>query len=142
MALRDLFKKKRKEPKKIKEPEKIELAAKTEEAKPEIKKERKTKPRKKISNLAYRVLASPHITEKAAALADKNQYVFKVFPETNKIEIKRAVEQIYDVNVLSVKIVNIPKKPKRWGRTTGWKKGYKKAIVKLKEGQKIEVIPR
>ena len=88
------------------------------------------------------VLISPHITEKATDLAQKNQYVFKVFPKANKTEIKKAIEDLYKVEVLDVKIINVPKKRRRLGRISGWKKGYKKAIVKIKEGQKIEVLPR
>ena len=88
------------------------------------------------------VLISPHITEKATDLVQKNQYVFKVFPKANKTEIKKAIEDLYKVEVLDVKIINVPKKRRRLGRISGWKKGYKKAIVKIKEGQKIEVLPR
>jgi len=88
------------------------------------------------------VLISPHITEKATALAQKNQYVFKIFPKANKTEIKKVIEDLYKVEVLNIKIINVPKKRRRLGRISGWKKGYKKAIVKIKEGQKIEVLPR
>ena len=88
------------------------------------------------------ILRSPHITEKATDLVKKNQYVFKVVPKTNKTEIKRAIENLYGVDVLNVRVLNIPKKQRRLGRQTGWRKGYKKAIVKIKEGQKIEVLPR
>jgi len=59
-----------------------------------------------------------------------------------KLEIKKAIEGLYGVDVLSVKVINIPKRRRRLGRITGWRKGYKKAIVKIKKGQKIEIIPR
>ena len=88
------------------------------------------------------VLISPQITEKATALAQKNQYVFKIFPKANKTEIKKVIEDLYKVEVLNIKIINVPKKRRRSGKISGWKKGYKKAIVKIKEGQKIEVLPR
>jgi len=88
------------------------------------------------------VLISPHITEKATKLTEKNQYVFKVDKKTNKNEAKKAVEGLYKVKVLDVKIVNIPAKQRKFGQTSGWKKGYKKAIVRLKAGQKIEVFPK
>jgi large subunit ribosomal protein L23 len=87
-------------------------------------------------------LKSPHITEKASDLTKVNQYIFKVFPRANKTEIKKAVENLYGVNVISVKIINIPPKRRTLGRISGWRKGYKKAIVKIKEGQKIELLPR
>ncbi len=99
----------------------------------------KTEPR---PSDAYRVLKSPVITEKATDLAEKNQYVFKVSSLANKTEVKKAVQNVYGVNVLSVKIINLPKKARIVGRKKGWKKGYKKAIVKIKKGQKIEVLPR
>ena len=121
------------EPKKTKEPEKKETK--------KIKKERKVSLEKK-GRLAWRVLKEPHITEKATFLAQENQYVFRVFPDANKTEIKKAIEELYGVEVERVRIVNIPKKRRRLGRIEGWRKGYKKAMVKLKPGQKIEIIPR
>jgi large subunit ribosomal protein L23 len=89
-----------------------------------------------------KILISSHISEKATDLGEKNQYIFKVFPTANKTEIKRAIEDLYRVEVSDVKIINVPQKRRRLGRISGWKKGYKKAIVKIKEGQKIEVLPR
>jgi len=88
------------------------------------------------------ILKAPHITEKATNLAEKNQYVFKVWGKANKNEIKKAIESLYKVKVMDVKIINVPAKRRRLGRISGWKKGFKKAIVKTKEGQKIEVLPR
>jgi len=90
----------------------------------------------------YRVLKSVHITEKATELAEKNQYIFKVFPDSNKQEIKKVVESIYSVDVVSVNIINIHRKRKKLGKSIGWKQGYKKAIVKIKQGQEIEILPR
>jgi large subunit ribosomal protein L23 len=90
----------------------------------------------------YRVLKSVHITEKATELAKKNQYIFKVFENTNKQEIKKVVESIYKVDVVSVRIINIHRKKKRLGKSIGWKQGYKKAIIKVKKGQEIEILPR
>lgn len=88
------------------------------------------------------MLKAPHITEKSTELTKRNQYVFKVLPEANKTEIKKAIESLYGVDVLSVRIINVPRKKRRFGRTFGWRPKYKKAIVKIKEGQKIEVLPR
>ncbi len=90
----------------------------------------------------YKVLKSVHITEKATELAEKNQYIFKVFENTNKQEIKKVVESIYKVDVVSVRIINIHRKKKRLGKSIGWKQGYKKAIIKVKKGQEIEILPR
>ena len=135
MKLLDIFKKKKKPIEKSKK-EKKERVEK-EEIKPEIK-----GPKKKVTGEAYKVLVSPHITEKATELEKENKYVFKVFQKTNKIEIKKAVEDLYGIDVVDVKIINVPRRRKRLGRQEGWKKGYKKAIVKIKKGQKIEIIPR
>jgi large subunit ribosomal protein L23 len=117
-----------------KKPEKID---KVQEA--EVVKERQVKTRYPH---AYRILREPYITEKAAALAKRNQYVFKLYGRANKSEVKKAIGGLYGVNVEKVQIVNLPKKRRRLGRIEGWRKGYKKAIVKLKEGQRIEVLPR
>jgi large subunit ribosomal protein L23 len=111
------------------------------EQKKEQKKEKVIRKRKKTSN-PYRFLESAHITEKATDLSRLNQYLFRVPSQANKIEIKKSVEDIYDVNVLKVRIVNIPERERRLGRTKGIKRGYKKAIVKIKEGQKIELLPQ
>ncbi|OQX00944.1 50S ribosomal protein L23 [Candidatus Parcubacteria bacterium A4] len=91
---------------------------------------------------AYRVLMAPHVTEKSTDFANKSKYIFKVYNTATKGEIKRAVESVYGVNVLDVKTLNVRRKKQRLGKTMGWVKGYKKAIVKIKEGQEIEVLPR
>ena len=91
---------------------------------------------------AWRVLKTPQVTEKATGLVGQNQYVFKVWPRANKVETKKAIEDLYGVDVISVKIIKVPRKRRRLGRISGWRRGYKKAIVKIKEGQKIEVLPR
>ncbi|MFQ6049706.1 MAG: 50S ribosomal protein L23 [Candidatus Paceibacterales bacterium] len=119
-----------------------------EEKEKEVKAESKTatvvmpKDRRKKVSGAWKILKAPHITEKATDLVKKNQYVFKVYSKTNKTEIRKAIEDLYGVEVLSVKIIKVPRKRRRLGRISGWRKGYKKAIVKIKEGQKIEVLPR
>ena len=139
MVLKEFFKKK-------KEGEKEEKKEKTAPVKEEkVKKETESVARsekKLTSGEAYRILKSPHVSEKATDLTQKNQYVFNVWEDANKPEIKKAIEEIYGIDVLSVKIVNIPRKKRRLGKISGFKKGYKKAIVRIKEGQKIEVMPR
>lgn len=138
VALTDIFKKKKKEEKPKKVVEKVEK----KEVKKEVKVE-KPKARKELKiGQSYRILKSPHVTEKATDLAEKNQYVFRVFPRANKIEMKKAIEGTYGVDVVSVRIINVPEKKRRLGKTKGVKAGYKKAIVRVKEGQKIEVLPR
>ena len=85
------------------------------------------------------IIIRPILTEKARELAQKGQYVFEVSKLANKSEIKKAIEKIFKVKVEKVRILNLPEKPRRWGRIFGKKRGIKKAIVKLKEGQKIEI---
>lgn len=133
MALFDLLKKKKK-------------AEGLKKQKPELKPKIEARETlaiepKKSGRLAYGVLHSPHISEKATTLQNQRKYVFEVFPNTNKVEIKKAIEGLYGVKVQDVNVVNIPRKPKRFGRIRGFQKGYKKAIVTLGEGQKIEIMP-
>ncbi|MDP2909463.1 MAG: 50S ribosomal protein L23 [bacterium] len=97
----------------------------------------------KVAETAWKFLVSPHVTEKAAGLEEKNKYVFRVSDRANKTEIKKAVRQVYGVNVEDVKIINVHPKKRRVGkRGEGWRKGYKKAIIRIEEGQKIEILPR
>jgi large subunit ribosomal protein L23 len=88
------------------------------------------------------ILKEPQITEKATNLSKINQYTFKVAKNANKTEIKKAIEKLYGVEVTAVRIIKAHKKRRRLGKILGWRKGYKKAIVKIKEGQKIEIMPR
>jgi len=142
MALFNIFKKKKPEAKRQETRDKKQ-ETRTEKPKAEAKKEVKILKKERKGGIeAYRILKSPHITEKATDLAQINQYVFRVWPRANKPEIKKAIEGLYGVDVLDVKIINIPRKMRRLGRISGWRKKYKKAIIKIKEGQKIEVLSR
>ena len=85
------------------------------------------------------IIKKPIITEKSAALADKNVIVFSVDPKANKTQIKQAVEAIFNVKVESVNTLNATKKKKRVGRYVGRTNKRKKAIVKLAEGSSIEL---
>jgi large subunit ribosomal protein L23 len=87
----------------------------------------------------YNVLKRPVITEKANLQQEKtNQYSFEVAKESNKIEVKKAIETRWNVHVEHVRIVNVASKPKRVGRNFGRKSGWKKAMVKLRDGESIE----
>lgn len=102
----------------------------------------KTPPiKKKYFKEAYKILKEPHVSEKATVLNEQDKYVFKVYPESNKIETKKAVETLYGVRVKDVNIVNVPRKRKIFRGREGFKSGYKKAIVTLEKGQKIEILP-
>lgn len=92
----------------------------------------------------HNILIKPLVTEKMTNLtADKGQYGFIVSTEANKIEIKKAIEKKFNVHVVNVKTMNYPGKTKtqfrKSGRFTGKTSKYKKAIVTLKEGEKIEL---
>ena len=81
------------------------------------------------------------ITEKSSFLTYQNKYVFIVYPKANKSEVAKSIKAIYKVEPVSVNIVNIKGKTKRFGTKTGRLPGTKKAIVTLKAGQKIEIMP-
>ena len=119
---------------------KASAGKKKEEAKKEpIKEEKKIETPKKPVVLESKILVSPHTAEKALMGQRLNQYVFKVSQRTNKISVAKEVRKVYNVKVLKVNIVNIPKKARRVGRTQGFRAGYKKAIVTLVKGQSIEI---
>jgi large subunit ribosomal protein L23 len=84
----------------------------------------------------YNVLKGPCLTEKAALLQEEDgQVVFKVHPRANKIEVKRAVELIFNVKVKDVRTANMHGKQKRVGKTIGFTRNWKKAYVTLSEGE-------
>ena|SRR5690554_2346093 len=87
----------------------------------------------------YEIIKTPVITEQSLALVDsENKYTFKVDKRANKVEIKKAIETIYNVTVVAVNTTVVKPKPKRMGRYEGFTTGYKKAIVKLADGNKID----
>ena len=91
--------------------------------------------------IVHRSIKFPHITEKSSNLANLNKYVFRVLPDANKIEIAKGIAGFYGVKVESVNIINIHRKKRFLRRREGYKSGYKKAIVTLKQRDKIEILP-
>lgn len=87
------------------------------------------------------LIKNPIISEKSTELGATGQYMFLVKKEANKSEIKKLIEKEHKVKVTSVNIINVKPKKRRLGRTTGVKSGYKKAIVSLKKGQTLDVLP-
>lgn len=85
------------------------------------------------------VLKKPVLTEKSLTLLDENKYTFDVDVHANKIEIKNAVEKMFNVKVESVNVMNVRPKTKRMGKYVGKTNRRRKAIVKLAEGQKIDL---
>ncbi|HZX49622.1 MAG TPA: 50S ribosomal protein L23 [Candidatus Paceibacterota bacterium] len=110
------------------------------EIKPEATAQPAAQPKAAVESTGDQIVR-PHITEKATDLGAKNQYVFVVAPGAAKNEIARSVEKAYGVKVEEVRVVNVKAKKMRLGRTKGIKKGYKKAIVQVKKGQSIEILP-
>ena len=89
-----------------------------------------------------RILKALRLTEKSnRASSELNQYTFEVFPGVNKFQVRDAVEQTFKVTVARVNIINVKGKPTRSRRgQPGYKSDIKKAVVTLKEGDKIEMI--
>ncbi|MEO0102215.1 MAG: 50S ribosomal protein L23 [candidate division WOR-3 bacterium] len=87
---------------------------------------------------AREIIIRPLSTEKSSRLKEFRQYTFKVLKSANKIEIKKAVEEIFKVKVKKVRILNMKGKPRRMGIFSGRTSNWKKAIVSLKEGERIE----
>jgi large subunit ribosomal protein L23 len=85
------------------------------------------------------VLLAPVVSEKSYSLITDRKYTFKVHENAHKTQIRQAVEELFEVEVLSVNVSKVQPKPKRRGLTRGRRPGWKKAIVQLKEGHEIEI---
>jgi len=102
----------------------------------------KVKSKKTVSRIysnAYRTIINPTISEKATFLSAENKYVFEVYRDADKKQVKQAIMDIYGVEPVKINMINISGKQRRYGRYTGRTKDRKKAIVTLKEGQNIQV---
>lgn len=87
----------------------------------------------------YKIIRKPIVTEKSTDLKDEaNQIVLEVLPGTNKCEIRKAVERLFKVKVLSVQTQNRKGKRKRLGRSLGRRSNWKKAIVRVREGDRVD----
>lgn len=91
------------------------------------------------SALANRVLLSPRITEKSFVLSERGEYTFRIGLSATKSEVKRSVEEVYGVHVEAVHTVTVPSRKRAFGRTIGMQAKVKKAIVKLRKGDTIEM---
>jgi large subunit ribosomal protein L23 len=85
------------------------------------------------------VVIRPIVSEKSYALIAQNKYTFRVHPDAHKTQIRRAVEEIFDVSVVDVRTMKMKPKPKRRGWTSGKTRSWKKAIVELAPGERIEL---
>jgi large subunit ribosomal protein L23 len=88
---------------------------------------------------AGQIVLAPIVSEKSYHGSVHGVYTFRVHPDAHKTQIRQAVEELFEVNVLRVNVIKVQAKPKRRGQIRGQKPGWKKAVVKLKPGQTIEV---
>ena len=91
----------------------------------------------KISPLT--TIKQPILTDKTIRLTESRKYSFLVNLDSNKSEIKVAIENLFQVKIIKINTCNLPRKKKRVGKFTGWKAQYKKAIVTLSEGETINL---
>ncbi len=94
---------------------------------------------KKSRSRAYKTLIKPIVTEKAANLNSEGKYVFMVARDVNKIEVAKAVQDVYGVKPVSVNIIKVKGKRVNRGRISGKRKDFKKAVVSLKKGDTISI---
>ncbi|QTX31525.1 50S ribosomal protein L23 [Aminithiophilus ramosus] len=88
--------------------------------------------------LAHDIIVRPVITEKSNRMMEQNKYTFEVLPQANKIQIKEAVQEAFKVKVEKVNTIQVRSKPKRLGAFLGRSRSWKKAIVTLAPGERIE----
>ena len=85
------------------------------------------------------VLIRPVVSEKSYVLSAADRYTFRVHADAHKTQIRQAIEQLFSVRVVDVKVIKVPPKPKRRGIHRGTRPGYKKAIVQVRAGESIPV---
>jgi len=88
---------------------------------------------------ARQIVIAPVVSEKSYSLIEDNKYSFRVHPRAHKTQIRQAVEELFDVKVEAVNVLKVRPKPKRRGLTRGTKPGWKKAVVQLRAGDRIEI---
>jgi len=146
MALLDIFKKKKEsESEKIARKHRVrqlaEVEAKKKEKTEDVSKEKKAEKKAKTKAVVLsssKVLIKPRITEKATYLNEANIHVFEIASGANKIMVRQAMKKVYGVLPERINIINIPAKKKFVRGKYSAKAGYKKALVYLKKGDKIE----
>jgi large subunit ribosomal protein L23 len=88
---------------------------------------------------ATKVIIRPVISEKSFALAEAGKYTFRIHDDAHKTEVRHAIEQLFDVNVVDVRTAWVKPKPKRRGYTSGHRRRWKKAIIQVGAGQTIPI---
>ena len=92
--------------------------------------------------VSWNTIVRPVVSEKSTVLGEEGKYIFEVAPDANKIQIKAAVEEAFankKINVAAVNILHVPGKVRRRGRSVGKTRSWKKAIVTLKSGQRLDL---
>lgn len=85
------------------------------------------------------VLIAPVVSEKSYSLIEENKYAFRIHDRAHKTQVRQAVEELFDVKVERVNVMRVKPKPKRRGYHRGTRPGWKKAVVQLREGDKIDI---
>ena len=88
---------------------------------------------------ARQILLAPVVSEKSYSLIEVGKYSFRVHPDAHKTQVRQAVEELFDVTVVAVNVSTVKAKPKRRGLHKGTRPGWKKAVVQLAEGDKIDI---
>jgi len=138
MGILNIFKKKKIEEKKV---EKKETKKPVAPVVP-VAKEKKVEAREGVilEGASSVLLINPYLSEKSTILREQeNKYIFKVSPRATKNEIKKLLENIYNVEVTKINVINTPAKPKRWRQKKSYFRRNKKMMVTIKKGQKIEL---
>jgi len=140
MGVLNIFKKKKVEEKpsvaKVKEDKKPSFAKATEGKEKKVG----TKGKVVLEGASSVLLVNPYLSEKSTALREQeNKYIFKVSPRATKNEIKKLLENIYNIEVIKINVINTPTKPKRWRQKKSYFRRSKKMMVTIKKGQKIEL---
>jgi len=142
MGILDIFKKKKVEEKKVKREKAKKPVAEEKKVKKPVVEEKKIETKGKIvlEGSSSALLINPYLSEKSTILREQeNKYIFKVSPRATKNEIKKLLENIYNVEVTKMNVINTPAKPKRWKQKRRYFSRSKKMMVTIKKGQKIEL---
>lgn len=131
MGLFDKFKRKKEQP-----AADVAVALRAEPEKP-ADENRNVSVGPRLSQRESAILVKPWLSEKGTHFASKGRYVFEVNMDANKPEIRKSVEKIYKVHVEDVKIIHLPSKKRRSGRSMGQTSAFKKAVIILRKGDKI-----
>ncbi|HWQ99902.1 MAG TPA: 50S ribosomal protein L23 [Candidatus Methylomirabilis sp.] len=140
MSFLDRFTKKSHAPKAPKAAPASDETAKADQAEPKEKKGASNTPVTILPSVRANIILKPHVSEKAAYLADRGVYVFDVPLDANKVEVRKAIEALYKVSVIKVRTERGIGKVVRRGRITGKRNSWKKALVEVKKGQSINLV--